>query len=237
MPTERSPKLTVLAAAQKGAQKGGSLNDKAYGLLKNEILLCRLEPGAEISEGMLAERYGLSKAPLRHALGRLREEKFVVTRGRLGNSVAPITLQDVREVFQLRLLLEVEATRLAAGRVNADHLRALEARVRAHHGTATSDAYREANHALHSYIVGASGNGRLAAMVIALIEQHERIIHFSLSLQNRDTEFHHRHDSLVEALIAGEPGRAAEIVEAAIRGSQAKILEAFLSEASPVNTP
>ena len=110
-------------------------------------------------------------------------------------------------------------------------------RVRAHHGTATSDAYREANHALHSYIVGASGNGRLAAMVIALIEQHERIIHFSLSLQNRDTEFHHRHDSLVEALIAGEPGRAAEIVEAAIRGSQAKILEAFLSEASPVNTP
>jgi DNA-binding GntR family transcriptional regulator len=233
MATGGSPNLTVVSTA---APKGGSLNDHVYVALKNEILLCRLAPGAEISEGMLAQRYGFSKAPIRHALGRLRQEKFVVTRGRLGNSVAPITLQDVREVFQLRLMLEVEATRLAAGRVDAQRLRDLEARVHASHksdGASTSDAYREANHAFHRYIVEASGNGRLAAMVVALIEQHERIIHFSLSVQNRDIEFHHVHDSLVDALIAGDAARAAEIAEAGIRGSQAKIVQAFLSEATP----
>jgi len=218
---------------------GTSLNEQVYALLKNEIVLCRLGPGAEISEGMLAQRYGFSKAPIRHALNRLRQEQFVSTRGRLGNLVAPITLQDVREVFQLRLLLEVEATRLAAGRVDAGQLRALEGRVRACHASgaaSTQDAYREANHAFHSYIVGASGNGRLAAMVISLIEQHERIIHFSLSIQNRDTEFHHVHDSLVDALIEGDASRAATLVEAAIRGSQARIIEAFLSEAVPVGS-
>ncbi|MEM9138926.1 MAG: GntR family transcriptional regulator [Pseudomonadota bacterium] len=233
MPAGGSAKLTVVP--RKG-RTGSSLNDQVHGLLKNEILLCRLEPGAEISEGMLAQRYGFSKAPVRHALSRLRQEQFVVTRGRLGNSVAPITLQDVREVFQLRLMLEVEATRHAAGRVDAKHLRDLEARVHASHasdGASTSDTYREANHALHSYIAGASGNSRLAAMVISLIEQHERIIHFSLSIQNRDVEFHHVHDPLVEALIAGESDRAAQIVEAAIRGSQAKIIESFLSDAAP----
>lgn len=235
MASDGSAKLTVVPVS---APKDVSLNDKAYGLLKNEILLCRLEPGAEIPEGMLAQRYTLGKAPIRHALGRLRQEQFVVTRGRLGNIVAPITLQDVREVFQLRLLLEVEATRLAAGRVDAAHLRNLETRVRACHasgGASTSDAYREANHVLHSYIAGASGNSRLAAMVISLIEQHERIIHFSLSIQNRDIEFHHVHDSLVDALVAGDSARAADIVEAAIRGSQARIIEAFLSEAVPVD--
>jgi len=213
-----------------------SLNDRAYGLLKNEILLCRLEPGTEISEGMLAQRYALGKAPIRHALGRLRQEKFVATRGRLGNLVAPIALQDMREVFQLRLLLEVEATRLAAGRVDEKHLRALEARVKACHAsgdTSTSDAYREANHALHSYIAQACGNARLAAMVISLIEQHERIVHFSLRVQNRDVEFHHVHDTLVDALIAGDAEQAVQIAEAAIRGSQARIIDAFLSEAAP----
>ncbi|MEO0944257.1 MAG: GntR family transcriptional regulator [Pseudomonadota bacterium] len=218
------------------ATKELSLNDKAYALLKSEILLCRLEPGAEISEGMLAQRYALGKAPIRNALGRIRQEKFVTTRGRLGNLVAPITLQDVREVFQLRLLLEVETTRLAAGRVDEEHLRALENRVHACHAsgdTSTSQAYREANHALHSYIAQASGNSRLAAMVIALIEQHERIIHFSLRVQNRDLEFHHVHDTLVDALIAGDAEKAAQIAEAAIRGSQTRIIDAFLSEAAP----
>lgn len=216
--------------------KGVTLNDKAHALLKNEILLCRLEPGTEISEGMLAQRYGLGKAPVRHALGRLRQEKFVTTRGRLGNLVAPITLQDMREVFQLRLLLEVEATRLAAGRVQEEQLRSLESRVKRCHATgntSTSEAYREANHALHCYIAQSSGNGQLAAMVIALIEQHERIIHFSLRVQNRDIEFHHVHDTLVDALICGDAETAAQIAEAAIRGSQTRIIDAFLSEAAP----
>ena len=87
----------------------------------------------------------------------------------------------------------------------------------------------------HRYIVQASGNSRLAEMVVGLIEQHERIVHFSLSMQNRDIEFHHIHDNLVEALLAGDGARAAKIAEAAIRGSQNKIIESFI--ASPPATP
>ena len=212
-----------------------SLSDYVYRVLKNEILLCRLAPGAEISEAQLAERYAFSKAPLRSALTRLRQEKLVMTRGRLGNIVAPITVQDVHEVFQLRLLLEVEATRLAAGRIEPERLKRLDKRVRECHaarGHATSEAYREANLEFHRYIVEASGNSRLAEMVIALIEQHERIVHFSLSLHKRDNEFHHVHDNLVEALLAGEGARAAEIAQKAIRGSQDKVIGSFASNAS-----
>ena len=66
-------------------------------------------------------------------------------------------------------------------------------------------------------------------MVISLMEQHERIVHFSLTLQNRDSEFHHVHDNLVEALLAGDGERAAEIARKAIRGSQDKIIESLVS--------
>lgn len=230
-------KIHKLHASKAGApaRKAESLNDAVYRVLKNEILLCRLLPGAETSEVLLAERYGFSKAPLRSALTRLRQEKLVLTRGRLGNVIAPITIQDVHEVFQLRLLLEVEATRMAAGRLDPDELNRLDARVRACHspkGEATSEAYREANYEFHRYIVQASGNSRLAEMVVGLIEQHERIVHFSLSMQNRDIEFHHVHDSLVDALLDGDGARAAKIAEAAIRGSQNKIIESFVSSPS-----
>ncbi|MGI9449940.1 MAG: GntR family transcriptional regulator [Geminicoccaceae bacterium] len=230
--TSRVHKLRPGDASVAGATKNESLNDTVYRALKNEILLCRLQPGAETSEGQLAERYRFSKAPLRSALARLRQEKLVLTRGRLGNVIAPITIQDVREVFQLRLLLEIEATRMAAGRLDPVALKRLDARVRACHGAdgdAPIDVYREANHEFHRYIVRAAGNDRLTEMVISLIEQHERIVHFSLSVQNRDVEFHHVHDDLVEALLDGDGDRAAELAERAIRSSQQKIMDSLLS--------
>ena len=217
------------------AGKGESLNNRVHRILKNEILLCRLHPGVEISEGMLAERYRFSKAPLRNALTRLRQEKLVLTRGRLGNIVAPISIQDVHEVFQLRLLLEVEATRLAAGHVDAPLLKRLDAEVRACHpsdGIGTNASYREANYAFHEHVVQASRNSRLAEIVMSLIEHHERIVHFSLSLKDRDVEFHHLHDDLVTALLEGDGDRAAATAERAIRGSQKKIIEILMGSST-----
>ena len=102
-----------------------NLNDIAYRTIKDDIISCALEPGEDISEGMLAARYGLGKAPIRSALMRLRQEGLVVSRGRLGNAVSAVTFRDVQEIFQLRLVLEVTAVRLAAGKVDARRLRAL----------------------------------------------------------------------------------------------------------------
>lgn len=222
--------------------RGESLNDSVYRRLKNEILLCRLAPGEEVSEALIVERYHVSKAPLRSALTRLRQEQLVLSRGRLGNVVAPITVQDVHEVFHLRLVLEVEATRLAAGRVEAERLRALEAEVEAAHAAGLAGAdenarerYREANHAFHRYVAEASGSARLARLVLSLSEQHERIVHFSLSRRQRGAEFHHVHGGLTDALIAPDADRAAALTEAAIRGSQTKILELFLAGPAPLN--
>lgn len=211
------------------------LSSRVYRILKNEILLVRLAPGAEIPETMLVERYGFSKAPLRSALARLRQEKLVITRKRLGNIVAPISIQDVHEVFQLRLLLEVEATRLAAGHVDASLLTRLDAEVRAclpASGGGTRTAYREANYAFHEHVVQSSRNGRLAEFVMSLIEHHERIVHFCLSLEDRDIEFHHRHDDLLSALLDGDGERAAVAAERAIRGSQKKIIETLMGNHS-----
>ena len=209
-----------------------SLNETAYRTIKGDIISCELRPGQEISEGVLVKRYGFSKAPLRSALMRLRQDGLVVLRGRQGNIVAPITIQDVHEIFQLRLILEVESTRLAAGRIDPTRLKELDNAVHAGYtpGDKESEqAYLQTNREFHRYVAMASGNQRLAAIVVNLIEQHERIVHLGLALQNKGHEFHHYHDTLIEALIEADGERAAEQTEVTVRRSQEKVMEALLT--------
>ena len=214
-----------------------NLNDIAYRTIKDDIISCALQPGEDVSEGVLAARYGLGKAPIRSAMLRLRQEGLVVSRGRQGNAVSAVTLRDVQEIFQLRLVLEVTAVRLAAGKVDGARLRALNEAAHAPYSPgdrASESAYLRANREFHRYVAQSSGNQRLAALVVGLMEQHERIVHLGLALQNREHEFHHFHDDLVAALIEGDGERAAQLTEAALRGGQKKVMEALADSAAQV---
>ena len=217
---------------------GQNLNDIAYAALKDDIISCALQPGEDVSEGLLVARYRMSKAPIRSAMMRLRQEGLIVSRGRQGNAVSPVTLRDIQEIFQLRLVLEVTAVRLAAGKVEAERLRALN---EAAHATYPADdkagqtAYLRANRAFHRYVAECTGNQRLVALVVGLMEQHERIVHLGLALQRREHEFHHYHDDLVAALIEGEGERAAQLTESALRGSQRKVMEALTDSTAQIS--
>ena len=215
-----------------------SLNDIAYARIKDDIISCALQPGEEISEGLLVARYGMSKAPVRSALMRLRQERLVVSRGRQGNAVSPVTLRDIQEIFQLRLVLEVTAVRLAAGKVDAARLRALNEAAHAAYPAgdeAGQAAYLRANREFHRYVAESTGNQRLVTLVVGLMEQHERIVHLGLAMQRREHEFHHFHDDLVTALIEGDGERAAQLTETALRGSQRKVMEALTDSTAQVS--
>ena len=245
MPFER-PREPHRAAAprepappESGARAAArSLNETAYAAIKDDIISCALQPGQDVSEGGLVARYGLGKASIRNAMMRLRQEGLIVSRGRQRNAVSAVTLRDVHEVFQLRLVLEVTAVRLAAGKVDAQRLRELNEAAHTHHSPgdrASESAYLRANRELHRYVAETSGNQRLAALVVGLMEQHERIVHMGLALQSREHEFHHYHDELVAALIEGDAERAARLTETALRGSQKKVVEALASSAGRIS--
>ena len=215
-----------------------NLNDIAYTTIKDDIISCALQPGEEISEGSLVARYGMSKAPIRSAMMRLRQEGLIVSRGRQGNAVSPVTLRDIQEIFQLRLVLEVTAVRLAAGKVDAARLRALNEAAHATHPAddeAGEAAYLRANREFHRYVAESTGNQRLVTLVVGLMEQHERIVHLGLAMQRREHEFHHFHDDLVDALIEGDGERAAELTERALRGSQRKVMEALTDSPAQIS--
>ena len=103
------------------------LKERAYELIRLDILTFRLKPGEKTSERLLATRYGLGMAPIRAALPRLVQEGLVEKTAERGTFIAPLTLRGVRDTYQMRYLLEPAAAQLAAERgmdsARLDHLR------------------------------------------------------------------------------------------------------------------
>lgn len=82
------------------------LGERTVEALRSAIIRGELAPGEPLRDRQLAEALGVSRTPVREALHRLEAAGLVEARGRTGWAVTPFTEQDVRELFQLRMLLE-----------------------------------------------------------------------------------------------------------------------------------
>ena len=82
------------------------LRDNVYENLRSDILTCRFAPGDDMREQELAERYAVSRQPVREALLRLEREHLVTVQPRQGYRVNPISLTDARDLLRFRLALE-----------------------------------------------------------------------------------------------------------------------------------
>ena len=91
-----------------------SLAHQAYQRLQQEILTCVLVPGQVVSERELARKYEVSKTPMREALSQACHQGLVLRLPGRGYLVAPITIKDIRALFDLRLILETVAVERAA---------------------------------------------------------------------------------------------------------------------------
>jgi DNA-binding GntR family transcriptional regulator/predicted metal-dependent enzyme (double-stranded beta helix superfamily) len=201
------------------------LNRVAFDRIKRDIINCGLEPGHQVTEAQLAARYALGKAPIRAALLGLCQEGFLRAIPRRGYVITPITMRDVQDIIQLRLLIEPTAARLAAGRVTDEHLARLEELCRERSSELVVSAHRE----LHLIIARASGNRRLADTLAKLYDDIERLIYLGVSRINPEEMSGYR--PLVAALTAGDGEVAARLMIEQIELGRKRILEALLSGA------
>lgn len=214
------------------------LADRAYERIKHDIITCAIAPGTEISEPQLCTHYRLGKAPVRMALIRLVHDALVRAIPRRGYRVTPVTLKDIHDVFELRLMLEPAAARMAAGKVDAPRLRVLDDACRA--GYQPNDArsitrFLEANEAFHVAIAQATGNQRLATMIAQLHEQMTRLLHLGLGLRNRSQEMQHEHRALVKALARGDGETAERISREQIEAARNMVLSAIMTSRTAMN--
>lgn len=209
-----------------------SLSVVAHAAIQQDIIQCRLLPGAEFTENDLVDRYRLGKTPVRHALAKLAHEGMVKILPRRGYLVAPISIKDVQDIFALRLMLETEAVRLAAGRVDEEQLRRLDEICGAGYDPSDPDSaakFLRVNTEFHVVIARASGNGRLGDILAQLLREMERIFHVGLRLRNRSDEMAHEHRDLVDALVAGDGEAAKRITADQILASQKMVMDGLLA--------
>ncbi|MGW6173431.1 GntR family transcriptional regulator [Arthrobacter sp. NPDC055138] len=101
-------------------------SERAYWALREDIVEWRLPPGTVLGEVEQAARLGVSRTPLREALGRLNAEGLTAPHAGRGVVVAAISLENVTELFELRTALECQAAALAAARGEPDGFRQLQ---------------------------------------------------------------------------------------------------------------
>ena len=215
---------------------GSSLADSAYRHLKAQILSCRMTPGTLLGAPQLAESLEMSRTPVHAALKRLCEEGLLDVEPRVGYRVTPVTVKDIEEIFDLRLLNEVHAAGLAAARAarrDVEILRGQHKRAHAKAGTGSVDdpdflaALVGGNRDFHLSVATMSGNVRLARIIARLLDEGQRI-YFLYFLADRPlTDWH---TPVIDALAARDPEAAREAMAAHIR-SQA---EGTLAEATAV---
>src|SRR5207237_8473664 len=134
------------------------LRDNVYENLRSDILNCRLAPGDDMREQELAERYAVSRQPVREALLRLEREHLVTVQPRQGYRVNPISLADARDLLRFRLALEPACVAEAIENADDDVLKALN-RFRRFSGD--HEKFIAYYHAFHFAPAPSSANRRL----------------------------------------------------------------------------
>lgn len=198
-----------------------------YETMRNDIMRCVIMPGAEIREAELAQRFGVSKSPVRDALQRLENEGLVEIEARRGHKVRAISVKDADDLLELRQILEEACVRKVAQVATDAELADLD-RFRVA-DTTSSSIFAEYNHRFHHHLAVLSQNGRIADETMRAMDFYARLVLISLSaIADRGfDEPLSDHVEVIEALQARNGNAAARVVRRHIGKSRAQIMRAL----------
>jgi DNA-binding GntR family transcriptional regulator len=205
-----------------------SLTEFAVEQIRNAILSGELPPESFTTAEKLAKSIGMSRTPVREALLRLEQAGMVCIERTQGVRVLPVTVQDLEDAFQLRLMLEVPATYRAAQLIDEGSLDQLQGELdemTAAARDADYSTFMEHDARFHELIHLASGNQMLARIV-----RHVRQTITDRGLLTREhlpdlNDLIGEHKMIREALTPGNPYGAAEAMYDHLSGVRTKVLK------------
>lgn len=188
-------------------RKRGSGVKLVYELLRDEILTLSLPPGKPIDEVQLAERFGMSRTPIREALVRLAAEGLVETLPNRSAIVANIDFPKLHTFFDAITLMYRVTTRLAAEYHQPEDLDVIRAhQARYAEAVAAQDplAMIAINRAFHAAIAEAGRNPYFTSLTLRLLDEGRRILRlYYQSFNDRlPQEYADEHDAIIAAIAA-----------------------------------
>lgn len=185
--------------------------------LRADIISQRLKPGQAIREDELAQRYGISRTPIREMLRRLEQEDLVKIIPNKGVIVSELTPHDVEEILEIRLSLETVAAGRAAANITSSQMAELREIARdLDKAVELQDSITSLrlDSRLHNLILETAGNSRAQKIIKNLMSQILRVRFVSAHKPGRIDSTVAEHKQIVSALLKRDPESAEEAMKA-----------------------
>ncbi len=193
-----------------------------YENLKKRIINHSLKSGEPLNESVLTKELGISKTPIREALQQLEKEGFIENIPGKGSFVSRISIQDIREIFEIREILECEVVKRAAMKSDPDKIGGIRKKFETEsNGDKNSRDQFKAGDRIHTFIFESFGNKRLLEYYKRLQEHiiRMRLYFFNQLHQERSGQSFKEHLEIMDALIAQDPPRAEKAMKDHLRNS------------------
>jgi len=196
-----------------------SLRDQAYSAVKRRIITMRYRPGEYLNEARISDDLGIGRTPVHQALDRLRLEGMVDIIPRKGVIVRPVSLDEVLELIEIRLVNEPYCAALAARRATSEEIAAMQAvlaRTDEHIPTHDLEALMDLDREFHMGISRAAKNRILAELLLQLHERSLRFWFISLDDRHHLLQVRREHGEVLQAIAERDSEAAAARIRAHI---------------------
>jgi DNA-binding GntR family transcriptional regulator len=179
-----------------------TLREKILETIREAILRGTLKAGEKVAEPELAERFGISRTPIREAFRQLESEGYLTVIPRKGAVVTSLSERDVEEFYAIKSILEGYAARIAATRLTDKEVERLEA-INDRLGQLANDGdvktFFRVHNEFHELFIKAAGNIKLADLIGQLMMKFNRLRMASLSLPGRMEISVQEHRKIIQA--------------------------------------
>ena len=230
------PKRTVKTSVIRGRTSPGpprakattaaSLRDAAYDAIKHRIITCSFRPGEYINELQLSSLLKIGRTPVHQALDRLMLEGMVGVIPRKGVIVKPVSLNEVLQIIETRLVNESYCSRLAAERASNSEIAELaDVLKRSRHWTSMRNVENIMllDREFHLLMARAAKNDVLAELLRSLHERSLRFWFISLNAPAQYESVHDQHDAIFAAISRRDPDKSEAAMRAHIESFRANV--------------
>jgi DNA-binding GntR family transcriptional regulator len=227
----RNSEAGVLRVAAESVDPAASrtIPERIFSLLTEAIVEGGIAAGSKISEPELARAYGISRGPLREAIGRLEACGLVVRRANVGARVVTLSSTQLLEIFHVREALEGMAARLAAHNMTLEEIAELRGLLGQHSEQIARDAghayfQREGDLDFHYRIVKGSHNSRMIELLCNDLYHLVRLYRYQFGMPSkRGPQAFAEHGHIVDAIERRDPEMAELMMRSHIRASRENV--------------
>ncbi|NMB43069.1 MAG: GntR family transcriptional regulator [Clostridiales bacterium] len=189
-----------------------SLKEKTYDMIKNKIISCEYAPNTYINEKQLCEELNVSRTPVRDALSRLEHEQLVTIIPKKGVLVSPITIHEINNIFEARLLFEPYIISKYGTRIDEDILNRLHELLSTYKSNIDNESIAFlADDEFHQILIELCKNKYLIQLHSKIYSQNARVRIMSGNFKKeRLIDTHNEHCEIVEHLVKMDYQKAAK---------------------------